>query len=50
MFKFHLIVISTVLFGFIFTSANSEISFIDMDKVLNSTKVGSSFIKQIIKI
>ena len=50
MFKFHLIVISTFLFGFIFTSANSEISFIDMDKVLNSTNVGSSFIKQIIKI
>ena len=50
MFKFRLIVISTVLFGFIFTSANSDISFIDMDKVLNSTNVGSSFIKQIIKI
>ena len=50
MFKFRLIVISTVLFSFIFTSANSDISFIDMDKVLNSTNVGSSFIKQIIKI
>ena len=50
MFKFRLIVISTVLFSFIFTSANSDISFIDMDKVLNSTKVGSSFIKQMIEI
>ena len=50
MFKFRLIVISTVLFSFIFTSANSDISFIDMDKVLSSTKVGSSVIKQIIEI
>ena len=50
MFKFRLIVISTVLFSFIFTSANSDISFIDMDKVLSSTKVGSSVIKKIIEI
>ena len=50
MFKFRLIVIFTVLFSFIFTSANSDISFIDMDKVLSSTKVGSSVIKQIIEI
>ncbi|WP_415324187.1 OmpH family outer membrane protein [Candidatus Pelagibacter sp. Uisw_127] len=50
MFKLPLIVISTVLFGFIFTSANSDISFIDMDKVLISTKVGSSVVKQIIEI